>query len=224
MGLNLIVEQPLYEEDALHLIVEEQNSKSAATYYVSGPYMMAEEINKNKRKYQLQEMEEEVSRFKKEMVVSNRSMGELNHPESAEINPERACHLITELSQDGNVFYGKSKILNTPLGNLTRSLMQDGVRLGMSSRSLGSLNEESEYDLVSDMKLITIDCVADPSFSDAFVNGVLESKQFVYKNGIIEECFDSFEKGLKKLPKSKDDRDLFMREQFFKLVKALREN
>ena len=70
--------------------------------------------------------------------------------------------------------------------------MQDGVRLGMSSRSLGSLNEESEYDLVSDMKLITIDCVADPSFSDAFVNGVLESKQFVYKNGIIEECFDSF--------------------------------
>ena len=170
--------------------------------------MMAEDVNRNKRKYSLHEMKSEVERYTSEMIKPGRSMGELNHPSTADVDLGRACHLVTELTQDGNVFYGKSKVLSTPTGLIVRSLINDGVKVGMSTRGLGQLVSESNgVNRVKDFRLVAIDCVADPSFSKAFVNGILESKQYVlHKDGSFEEKYDTFEKNISSLPlKNKDD-------------------
>jgi len=139
-------------------------------------------------------------------------MGELNHPSSADVDLERACHMITELSQDGNVFYGKSKVLTTPCGQIVRSLINDGVKVGMSSRALGTLEEGSTHNTVKNLKLVAVDCVADPSYPSAFVNGILESKQWVLADdGKYEEIYDSFEKSISKLPSKEIDKYLLER-------------
>ena len=170
--------------------------------------MMAEGVNRNKRVYSLHEMRSEVDRYTTDMIKQGRAMGELNHPATADVDLSRACHLVTELSQDGNVFYGKSKVLSTPTGLIVRSLINDGVKVGMSTRGLGMLVAENNgSNRVNDFRLVAIDCVADPSFPKAFVNGILESKQYVLnRNGSFEEKYDSFENGIKTLPlKNKDE-------------------
>ena len=223
MSLNLIVETPAPKEE-FEYIVEEGNSKGTKNFYIKGPYMMAEGVNRNKRIYPLHEMEKEVARYQKEMVQSGRAMGELNHPTTADVDLERACHLVTEMSQDGNVFYGKSKVLSTPTGLIVRSLINDGVRVGMSSRALGQLIPESNKDgvnRVKDFKLVAIDCVADPSFPKAFVNGILESKQYVVnKYGQFEEAYDNFERNISNLPNRKFV-DAYLRENILKFIKSL---
>jgi len=143
-------------------------------------------------------------------------MGELNHPSSADVDLERACHMVTELSQDGNVFYGKSKVLTTPCGHIIRSLVNDGVTVGMSSRALGTLEEAGGHSTVRNMKLVAIDAVADPSFPKAFVNGILESKQCVLaEDGKYEETYEAFEGSLKKLPRKEIDQYLLERIKSF---------
>lgn len=222
MGLNLIVETPAPKEE-FEYIVEEGSSKDKQNFFIKGPYMMAEGVNRNKRVYPLEEMQREVKRYNNFMVKTGRAMGELNHPTTADVDLERACHLVTELSQDGNVFYGKSKVLSTPTGLIVRSLINDGVRVGMSSRALGQLIPESGQDgvnRVKDFKLVAIDCVADPSFPKAFVNGILESKQYVVnKYGQFEEMYDNFEKSLQTLPKKNTDD--FLKENILKFIKSL---
>ena len=222
MGLNLIVETPAPKEE-FEYIVEEGSSKDKQNFFIKGPYMMAEGVNRNKRVYPLEEMQREVKRYNNSMVKTGRAMGELNHPTTADVDLERACHLVTELSQDGNVFYGKSKVLSTPTGLIVRSLINDGVRVGMSSRALGQLIPESGQDgvnRVKDFKLVAIDCVADPSFPKAFVNGILESKQYVVnKYGQFEEMYDNFEKTLFTLPKKNTDD--FLKENILKFIKSL---
>ena len=222
MGLNLIVETPAPKEE-FEYIVEEGSSKDKQNFFIKGPYMMAEGVNRNKRVYPLEEMQREVKRYNNFMVKTGRAMGELNHPTTADVDLERACHLVTELSQDGNVFYGKSKVLSTPTGLIVRSLINDGVRVGMSSRALGQLIPESGQDgvnRVKDFKLVAIDCVADPSFPKAFVNGILESKQYVVnKYGQFEEMYDNFEKTLFTLPKKNTDD--FLKENILKFIKSL---
>ena len=129
------------------------------------------------------------------MVTPGRAMGELNHPTTADVDLERACHMVTELTQDGTVFYGKSKVLSTPCGQIVRSLINDGVKVGMSSRALGTLEEGTEHNVVKNMKLVAIDCVADPSYPKAFVNGILESKQWVMvDDNRYEEVYEKFRK------------------------------
>ncbi len=222
MGLNLIVETPAPKEE-FEYIVEEGNSKDTQNFFIKGPYMMAEGVNRNKRIYPLEEMQREVKRYEQFMVNTGRAMGELNHPTTADVDLERACHLVTEMSQDGNVFYGKSKVLSTPTGLIVRSLINDGVRVGMSSRALGQLIPESGNDgvnRVKDFKLVAIDCVADPSFPKAFVNGILESKQYVVNRyGQYEEMYDNFERTISSLPKK--DTDSFLRENILKFIKSL---
>ena len=135
--------------------------------------MMAEDVNRNKRYYPKDELKKEVDRYIANMVRENRSMGELNHPTTAEVDLERACHMVTDIWQEGNVFYGKSKVLSTPCGQIVSSLINDGVKVGMSSRALGQLTEESNgVNRVSDLKLVAVDCVSDPSCPKAFVNGI----------------------------------------------------
>tara|TARA_S200002703_G_C3594184_1_gene182519 strand:- start:76 stop:522 length:447 start_codon:yes stop_codon:yes gene_type:complete len=146
-------------------------------------------------------------------------MGELNHPTTAEVDLERACHIVTELTQKENVFYGKSKVLSTPCGQIVRSLVMDGVKVGVSSRALGQVSENPNgHSDVKDMKLIAIDCVADPSFPKAFVNGILESKQWVLaEDGKYEEVYNKFEKGISDLPKK--DLDNYLREHIISFIK-----
>ena len=217
---KLIVETPA-PKDEFEYITEEKNSKEGLSLFIKGPYMMAEGVNRNKRIYPLNEMEREVDRYTSEMIKTGRAMGELNHPTTADVDLERACHLVTELWQDGNTFYGKSKVLSTPTGLIVRSLINDGVKVGMSSRALGQLVEEGNgVNKVKDFRLVAIDCVADPSFPKAFVNGILESKQFVVNvDGSFEESYDRFEKSIKTLPKKNIDE--FLRENIIKFINNL---
>jgi hypothetical protein len=224
MSFRLLVETPAPEEQ-FEYILEEKNSKGAANLYIKGPYMMAEGVNKNNRSYDLKEMSREVNRYNEEFIKNNRAMGELNHPTAADVNLERACHLVTELKQDGNVFYGRSKVLTTPMGMIVRSLVQDGVKVGMSSRALGKLEEQDNgIQRVTEMRLVAIDCVADPSFPKAFVNGILESKEYVIaQDGRFEELYDSFSNKISTLPKK--DLELYLKEQiasFFKKMKLVK--
>lgn len=216
MSLKLIADLPITE--GLDYIVEEKSKDAPSTLYVKGPYLMAEDFNKNKRRYSLEEMKKEVERFDKEMIQEKRSLGELEHPQSATINSERACHMITELKQDGNSFTGKSKILSTPIGMLVRSLILDGVKLGMSSRSLGKLVPLTEGHDVQNMRLVTIDCVADPSYPKAFVNGILESKKYVLNvDGTLEESYDVFADAISTLPRHEVDK--YLREQVMNFIR-----
>ena len=209
MSLRLIVEKPAPEEE-FEYIVEEKDRNSPSTLFIKGPYMMAENYNRNNRLYRLEEMVNEVSRYKTEMIKTNRALGTLNHESSAEVNLDRVCHIVTDLYQEGNVFHGKSKVLTTPSGHIVRALINDGVKVGMSSRALGQLVEATGgKNIVKDFRLISIDCVADPSFPKAFVNGILESKQWVLgESGQFEEVYDNFENSISKLPKSQVEQYL----------------
>lgn len=217
MAFNLLVEKP--ELGDFEYIVEEKNSKEPSKLYIHGPFMMASEKNRNKRIYDLEEMTNEVDRYTKEMINENRAMGELNHPTTAEVDPERACHLVTSLKRDNNIFIGKSKVLSTPCGLIVKSLILDGVKIGVSSRALGKLTEGTDgVSHVKEMKLVAIDCVADPSFPKAFVNGILESKQWVVNtDGKYEEYYDKFSNKLKNLPKK--DLDSYLRDQIITFIK-----
>jgi hypothetical protein len=218
MRLNLLVEKPIKEE--FEYIYEEQNRNSPSSLFIRGPYMMSEDVNKNNRKYPKHELQREVKRYTEEMIKTQRAMGELNHPASADVDLERACHLVTEMYEDGNVIVGKSKVLSTPCGLIVKSLINDGVKVGMSSRALGTLEEGSDYNTVRNMKLIAVDCVADPSCPKAFVNGILESKQFVLDvDGKFEELYTKFENNISTLPKKEVEK--YLTEQILKFISKL---
>lgn len=228
--LKLLIEEPVYEYDVL---IDEKNTKDTRDLYIQGPYLMAEQRNKNGRIYTLKEMVPEVNRYIAQMVNEKRSLGELNHPTSVEVNPERACHIITELKQDKNVFYGKSKILSNPMGQVVRSLLMDGVKLGVSSRALGKLIPEAGgAHQVQGFHLICADVVHDPSVNtgkdgvQAFVNGVLEAKQWILQNdGTIVECagraYEQFENSLSNLPRQSSAREVVIKESLLTLFEKL---
>jgi hypothetical protein len=223
MALRLLVEQPASQDD-FDFIWEEQNNNKPSNLYITGPYMQCESVNKNKRIYSEAEMDREVNRYISEMVKTNRAMGELNHPTKAEVDLERACHMVTELKKEGNTYYGKSKVLSTPTGQIVRSLVNDGVKIGMSSRALGRLTEQMNgINRVSEFRLVAVDCVADPSCPSAFVNGILESKQYVLReDGRLEECYENFSNSLNNLPRK--DVEQYLKDQiisfFQKISKA----
>ena len=220
MSFKLIVETPTNNND-FEYIVEEKNANQPRNYFIKGPFMMAVGANRNRRIYSLGEMKTEVDRYTKEMIKEGRAMGELNHPTTADVDLTRACHIITELKQDGNVFYGKSKILSTPTGLIVRSLIEDGVKIGVSTRGLGQLVAESNgVNRVKDFRLVAVDVVADPSFDKAFVNGILESKQYVLEaDGSFAELYDKFEKGISTLPlKNKDE---YLRQTILSFINKL---
>jgi hypothetical protein len=215
---NLLVETPNYE---LKYLVEEQNRNSPSSVWLKGPMLMANKANRNNRIYPLEEMVKEVNRYTDEMIINSRATGELNHPSSPEVNLERACHMVTELKQDGDIFVGKSKVLSTPMGQVVRSLMLDGVKLGVSSRALGRVDDKNGVGHVSDFRLVAIDVVADPSVPTAFVNGILESKKWVLADsGEFEPVYEKFEKSISSLPKKNGDK--YLKEQFITFINALK--
>ena len=208
-------------------IIEEKNSREDSSIYIKGPYAMAGGVNKNKRSYCPKEMANEVKRYTESMINTKRALGELNHPTSADVDLERACHLVTELvpsSDDSNVYIGKSKVLSTPSGLIVQSLIRDGCSVGMSTRSLGKLvqsEDNSEVSRVKDMRLVAIDCVADPSFGEAFVNGILESKQYVLDSyGQYVEAYENLETGLNNLPKK--DVESYIKDSVLTFLDAIK--
>jgi len=223
MSLKLLVEVPAPREE-YEYILEEQSKDGVKNLYIKGPYMMAEDVNRNKRYYPSGELKREVDRYIKDMIKENRSMGELNHPTTAEVDLERACHIVTDMWQEGKTFFGKSKVLSTPCGQIVKSLINDGVKVGMSSRALGQLTEEKNgINRVSDMKLVAIDCVSDPSCPKAFVNGILENKNFIItSDGTYEETYDKFEKSLDTLPRK--ELDVYLRQRVLDFLNKIGSN
>jgi hypothetical protein len=162
--------------DIQYLITEDKNT-GKKTYTIEGVFMMAETKNRNGRVYPYNVLSKEVDRYNNEYVMKNRAMGELGHPDTPAINLDRVSHMITNLKPDGNNFVGKAKILDTPMGNTVKGLLDGGVTLGVSTRGVGSLKPHNGYQLVQDdFKLATAaDIVADPSAPDAFVKGIMEN-------------------------------------------------
>lgn len=220
LKLRLISENPDVF-DNFEIIEEQSSLKDQNTLYVKGPYIGCNMKNKNGRWYDIEDTRKDVNRYIQEMVVPGRALGELNHPSSAEVNLERSCHMVVDLREEDNNYWGKSKILTTPMGMLLRSLINDGVKVGMSTRALGSLEEDaSRGNVVKNMHLVAIDAVADPSYPKAFVNGILESKSWVLnKNGDFQELYEDFEKNISHLPKK--EVNAFLKEQIIKFINSL---
>ena len=186
--MKLISEQ---WDDNIDYIVEEDPKTGKKSVYIEGIMLQTEIKNKNGRIYPKDIMVKEVKRYTKEFIDQKRAYGELGHPEGPTINLERTSHLITELKEDGNNYIGRAKILSTPMGEIVKSLLADGARLGVSSRGMGSLKSSNTKDGVqmvqSDFQLATAaDIVADPSAPDAFVNGVMEGVEWIWDNGVFK--------------------------------------
>ena len=170
--------------------ITEQKDNGKKNYKIKGIFMQADIKNRNGRVYPMEVLEKEVKRYNKEQIRENRAFGELGHPEGPTINLERASHMITALYPDGKNFIGEAKILSTPMGKIVENLMEDGAKLGVSSRGMGSLNQKNGANYVrNDFYLATAaDIVADPSAPNAFVEGIMEGKDWVWNNGSLVEA------------------------------------
>ena len=166
-------------------VIVEANENGKKDYFIEGVFMQSEIKNRNGRVYPKEVMQKEVNRYVKEFVEQDRAFGELGHPEGPTINLDKVSHLITKLEEDGNNYVGRAKILSTPNGMIVRNLIDDGAKLGVSSRGLGSLEQKGGSQVVKDdFQLATAgDIVADPSAPEAFVNGIMEGVEWIYQNG-----------------------------------------
>ena len=173
--------------ESVSYLIEEKDGKK--TLFIEGPFLVAEAVNKNKRMYKEETMRNEVKRYSEEYINKNRAFGELGHPDTPSINLDRVSHLIVGLRQEGNAWIGKAKILETPMGNIARNLIEGGAQLGVSSRGMGSLKMENGVNVVQgDFHLATAaDIVADPSAPGAFVQGIMEGKEWMMVNGVWTE-------------------------------------
>ena len=171
----------------IQILTEEKDGKQHL--YIEGVFLQSEIKNRNGRIYPFSVLEKEVGRYNEEYVSKGRALGELGHPDGPTVNLDRVSHRITSLKAEGTNFMGKARILDTPMGNIAKSLLGEGVKLGVSSRGMGSIDrQESASYVMDDFMLATAaDIVADPSAPDAFVNGIMEGKEWVWDNGILKE-------------------------------------
>tara|TARA_B100001564_G_scaffold220836_1_gene186032 strand:+ start:6199 stop:6843 length:645 start_codon:yes stop_codon:yes gene_type:complete len=181
--MKLITEQI---EEVKFLTEDNNGTKS---HYIQGVFLQGEIKNRNGRVYPIDILEREVGRYTEQNISKNRALGELGHPEGPTVNLDRASHKIESLVREGNNYIGKAKILDTPMGQIAKSLLGEGVSLGVSSRGVGSLREMGGANYVrDDYQLATAaDIVADPSAPDAFVEGIMEGKEWVWDNGLLKE-------------------------------------
>ena len=173
--------------ESVNYITEEKDGKK--TLFIEGPFLVTERENKNKRLYEHGTMLKEVKRYTEEYINKNRAYGELGHPDTPSINLDRVSHIITSLKEDGHQFIGKAKILDTPMGQIARNLIEGGGQLGVSSRGMGSLKNVNGVNIVQDdFYLATAaDIVADPSAPGAFVQGIMEGKEWMLVDGVWTE-------------------------------------
>ena len=186
-------------EEVKFLTEATENGKK--NLYITGPFLVYDKPNKNNRMYTKDILSNEVKRYNEEYVKTNRALGELGHPDTPSINLERVSHKIVELTDNGESFIGKALILDTPYGQIVKNFMDSGVNLGVSSRGMGSLQPTKEgYNIVQDdFRLATAaDIVADPSAPGAFVNGIMENKEWLFVEGrFVEVDFDNAKKQIK---------------------------
>ena len=163
-----------------------EDKKGNKSHVIEGVFMQADKKNRNGRVYEKKILESAVNKYVKEQVATGRAVGELNHPEGPTINLDKVSHKITDLRWEGNNVVGKASILNTPMGNIVSGLLEGGVKLGVSSRGMGSLVQKNGASYVNgDFMLSTVDIVQDPSAPEAFVNGIMEGKDWIWDNGIL---------------------------------------
>jgi hypothetical protein len=191
-------------EQVKYLTEASENGKK--NLYIEGTFLVGDAVNRNNRMYKMETLRNEVERYTEEFINTNRALGELGHPDTPSINLERVSHKIVSLKEDGNTFYGKALVLDTPYGQIAKNLIENGVNLGVSSRALGSVIQTKEgYNLVQDdLKLATAaDIVADPSAPGAFVNGIMENKEWMFIEGrFVEADFDKAKKTIQKASKN----------------------
>lgn len=173
-------------EDVEYLVENKDNVKE---YYIHGIFMQAEQKNRNGRIYPIGHITPAIEKYITEYVDKNRAMGELNHPSGPTVNLDKVSHIIKELYCDGNNFTGKAKVLDTPMGKIVKNLIEEGAKLGVSSRGMGSLKRKNGgiNEVQNDFILSAVDIVADPSAPDAFVDGILEGKEWIWDNGLLRE-------------------------------------
>ena len=176
------------EIESVEFIVEERNGKK--NMYIEGIFLQGDICNRNGRMYQMEGLRKEVQRYTENHINAGRALGELGHPDGPTVNLDRVSHKIVSLKENGTNFIGKAKILSTPMGKIAESLISEGVKLGVSSRGIGSLKQTREgVNVVGDdfMLATAADIVADPSAPDAFVEGIMEGKNWVWDGGILRE-------------------------------------
>ena len=171
----------------VNCLSEEKEGKRS--HFIEGVFLQSEIENKNGRKSPFKTLEREVAKYDEAHIRKGRALGELGHPDGPSINLDKVSHKIQSLKAEGNNFIGRAKILDTPMGNIAKNLLDEGVRLGVSSRGMGSLRKEGNTNIVQDdfMLATAADIVADPSAPDAFVDGIMEGKEWVWDNGILKE-------------------------------------
>jgi len=178
------------EIESVEILVEQKNGKKSM--YIEGVFLQGNIKNRNRRMYPMETLRREVSRYNENHVVAGRALGELGHPDGPTVNLDRVSHKIVSLRESGSNFIGKAKILSTPMGKIASSLIEEGVKLGVSSRGIGSLKMTREgVNIVGDdfMLATAADIVADPSAPDAFVEGIMEGKEWVWDGGILREKY-----------------------------------
>jgi len=176
------------EIEKVKVITEEKNGKKSL--FIEGIFLQADKPNRNKRMYEMRILEREVNRYNDNFITKGRALGELGHPDGPTVNLDRVSHKIVDLHREGSNFVGKAKILETPMGKIAASLLGEGVSLGVSSRGVGTLKPTNEgYSIVGEdfMLATAADIVADPSAPDAFVQGIMEGKEWVWDGGILRE-------------------------------------
>ena len=181
--MKLITEQ----NNDIEVLTEEKDGKKST--YIKGVFLQTEITNRNGRMYKFDTMNREVSKYNEEFVNRGRALGELGHPEGPTLNLDRVSHKIVELYPEGTNFIGKAKLMETPMGKIAKSLLEEGVQLGVSSRGLGSIKKEGNCSVVADDFILSTaaDIVADPSAPDAFVEGIYEGREWVTVDGKIKE-------------------------------------
>ena len=209
--MKLITEQI---ED-VKILTEEKDGKKLL--YIEGVFLQSELTNRNGRRYPFEVLNREVERYNEEYVKTKRALGELGHPDGPTINLDRVSHRITDLRAEGNNFMGKAQILDTPMGKIAKSLLGEGVQLGVSSRGMGSIEKQEGVSIVRDDFMLTTaaDIVADPSAPDAFVNGIMEGKEWVWANGILKEAkVDKYQRYINESRRDLEERTLRVFEDF----------
>jgi len=192
-----------YIDQAIESVITEAKDGKPKSFAIEGVFAQAEQKNRNGRVYPKQIMESAVDKYVTEQVAQKRSVGELNHPEGPTVNLDKVSHLITKLEWNGNDVIGKAQILDTPMGQIVKGLLEGGVQLGVSTRGMGSLETKNGVNYVrNDFILNTVDIVQDPSAPAAFVNGIMEGVDWVWNNGVIEaQVIEKMETEIKVAPR-----------------------
>ena len=211
-------------------VITEAKEGGGKNYYIEGIFMQGDIKNRNGRIYPSATLETEMARYNKEFIQTKRALGELGHPDGPQINGDRVSHLITEMRREGNDFYGKAKILGTPMGEIVKSLLDEGVKIGVSTRGLGSVKagKGGVMEVQSDFHLSTVDIVTDPSAPNAFVNGIMENVEYYYDiasgnwraNQVIQDIQEEVERKINRVVRTIDEETAARMFQTF--VRSLR--